>query len=65
LDADGTGFVGKGDVQTALGWNNQKLQSNATKLAFTTVQSASQALYRSATQAGTQAGTQTGTQTGT
>lgn len=25
----GTGFVGKGDVQTAFGWNNQQLQQNA------------------------------------
>src|SRR5918996_4693526 len=25
----GTGFVGKGDVQTAFGWNNKQLQNNA------------------------------------
>lgn len=25
----GTGFVGKGDVQLALGWNNAQLQSNS------------------------------------
>lgn len=25
--SNGTGFVGKGDVQTAFGWNNQKAQS--------------------------------------
>ena len=30
----GVGFVGKGDVQTALSWNNQALQDNADKLAF-------------------------------
>lgn len=32
---DGTGFVGKGDVQTALGWNNAELQKNAENLKFT------------------------------
>ncbi|MCE7791523.1 hypothetical protein K8O68_03670 [Salipaludibacillus sp. CUR1] len=31
----GTGFVGKGDVQTALGFNNAQLQSNAGTLEFT------------------------------
>lgn len=25
--ATGTGFIGKGDVQTALGWNNKALQT--------------------------------------
>jgi hypothetical protein len=30
----GTGFVGKGDVQTAYGWNNQTLQANAGGLTF-------------------------------
>src|SRR5215204_1584872 len=33
----GTGFVGKGDVQTALGWNNKQLQDNAGSLQFTFV----------------------------
>lgn len=28
--ATGTGFVGKGDVQSAFGWNNKQLQNNAT-----------------------------------
>lgn len=32
--ANGTGFVGKGDVQTAFGWNNAQLQNNARGLAF-------------------------------
>jgi hypothetical protein len=32
----GTGFVGKGDVQLALGWNNKQLQEGATSLTFTT-----------------------------
>jgi hypothetical protein len=31
----GTGFVGKGDVQTALGYNNKQLQDNANSLEFT------------------------------
>jgi len=31
----GAGFVGKGDVQLALGFNNKQLQDNAASLAFT------------------------------
>ncbi|MFC4426185.1 hypothetical protein [Deinococcus navajonensis] len=31
----GTGFVGKGDVQLAFGWNNQALQKNASGVTFT------------------------------
>ncbi|CAM3854092.1 hypothetical protein [Mesobacillus thioparans] len=31
----GTGFVGKGDVQQALGWNNAELQKQAKNLVFT------------------------------
>jgi hypothetical protein len=30
----GVGFVGKGDVQAALGWNNKQLQDNADDLEF-------------------------------
>ena len=30
----GIGFAGKGDVQTALGWNNQQLQQNADQVQF-------------------------------
>jgi hypothetical protein len=33
--ATGTGFVGKGDVQLALGYNNKQLQDNADSLVFT------------------------------
>lgn len=33
--ATGTGFVGKGDVQLALNWNNKQLQDGASSLAFT------------------------------
>ncbi len=32
--ATGTGFVGKGDVQLAFGWNNAVLQTNALLLTF-------------------------------
>lgn len=35
----GTGFVGKGDVQLAFGWNNKQLQDNATFVTFSTEQS--------------------------
>jgi hypothetical protein len=36
FDADtGEGYVGKGDVQTAYGWNNKQLQDNAEGLTFT------------------------------
>jgi hypothetical protein len=31
----GTGFVGKGDVQTAFGWNNAQLQANGAGISFT------------------------------
>jgi hypothetical protein len=31
----GAGFVGKGDVQTAFGWNNATLQKNAGSVTFT------------------------------
>lgn len=34
LHPDGTGFVGKGDVQLALGYNNKQLQDNASSLIF-------------------------------
>jgi hypothetical protein len=32
--ATGTGFIGKGDVQLALGYNNAELQANADSLVF-------------------------------
>jgi hypothetical protein len=35
LNADGTGFVGKGEAQTVLGWNNKQLQDNASSVVFT------------------------------
>lgn len=33
----GTGFVGKGDVQLAFGWNNSQLQTQAGGVSFATV----------------------------
>jgi len=33
--ATGTGFVGKGDVQSAFGWNNAALQQNINGISFT------------------------------
>ncbi|MBD0349346.1 MAG: hypothetical protein ICV59_09355 [Thermoleophilia bacterium] len=32
--ATGTGFVGKGDVQTAFGWNNAQMQARHTVISF-------------------------------
>jgi hypothetical protein len=58
IDSTGRGFAGKGDVQTAFGWNNQKLQTNAGGLSFTTQQAASQALAANASQSGRQTATQ-------
>jgi hypothetical protein len=51
LNPDGTGFVGKGDVQSAFGWNNAQLQANAHLVTFSVT----------ATQARTQECTTTGT----
>jgi hypothetical protein len=67
IDAAGKGFVGKGDVQTALGLNNSALQKavDAKSLVFTAEQPTSQSLNQSVSQSGTQVGTQTGTQSGT
>ena len=61
--ATGTGFVGKGDVQTALGYNNAQLQKNASTLVFTSQQPAEQGLSQSASQSANEAGTQTVTRT--
>lgn len=33
-NGDGTWFVGKGDVQTFFGWNNQRMQANAAYIEF-------------------------------
>jgi hypothetical protein len=34
LNDDGTGWVGKGDVQTAFGWNNAAAQKNVNAVSF-------------------------------
>jgi hypothetical protein len=34
VDSQGYGFIGKGDVQKALGYNNAQMQANAEKLMF-------------------------------
>jgi hypothetical protein len=34
IDSEGKGFVGKGDIQLVMMWNNEQLQSNAGKLRF-------------------------------
>src|SRR4051794_6653668 len=64
LNTDGTGFIGKGDVQTALGYNNAQMQANAGNLKFTTSQDATQAVTQDVTQSATQTGTQSAVQYG-
>jgi len=58
------GFVGKGDVQSALGWNNAQLQSKGGpgNLSFSYSQPAAMALSQDGTESGTEAGTQSATQ---
>jgi hypothetical protein len=34
IDSEGNGFVGKGDIQAVMVWNNQQLQDNAASLRF-------------------------------
>jgi hypothetical protein len=36
--SNGTGFVGKGDVQTAYGWNNKRMQAESPSLGFFTTE---------------------------
>ncbi|MEU2611359.1 hypothetical protein ABZ570_07215 [Micromonospora sp. NPDC007271] len=63
----GVGFIGKGDVQSALGYNNAALQKavDSKSLAFTYKQPTSQSLSQDVTQVGSQIGSQIGTQSGT
>jgi hypothetical protein len=42
VDSNGTGFVGKGQVQSAFKWNNAKLQQNAGGVSFSFVQAATE-----------------------
>jgi hypothetical protein len=37
VNPDGTGFVGKGDVQLVFGWNNKGLQDNHSSVSFRAV----------------------------
>jgi hypothetical protein len=53
-DTTGTGFVGKGDVQVAFGWNNKQLQTNATGVSFSSTQGATQAVTQAASQTASQ-----------
>jgi hypothetical protein len=39
VDSNGVGFVGKGDVQLALGWSNKKIQDGANSVTFRGVSS--------------------------
>jgi hypothetical protein len=51
----GAGFVGKGEVQSAFGWNNKDMQgATATGFTFSTTQSATKALTQDASQVVTQ-----------
>jgi hypothetical protein len=60
------GFVGKGDVQTALGYSNAMLQSavNGETLAFSVQQNATQGLTQSGSQTATQSAVKGVVQTG-
>lgn len=58
LDSTGHGFVGKGDVQTVLGYNNGQMQGAAGTLAFGLSQPVKQDVTQTATQVGVQSGTQ-------
>jgi hypothetical protein len=64
VNPDGTGFVGKGEVQSAYGMNNSKLQTavdnnSAKPFTFSSVQPASQSLTMDVSQDATQVATQT------
>jgi hypothetical protein len=53
-ETTGTGFVGKGDVQVAFGWNNKQLQTNAGTVKFSFTQDATQAVTQAASQTASQ-----------
>jgi hypothetical protein len=64
-----SGFVGKGDVQTAFNMNNSVIQTtliaNPKAFTFSSTQATTQSLTQAVTESGVQSGTQTGTQSGT
>src|SRR3954470_3430068 len=66
VNPDGSGFIGKGEVQSAFGMNNGAIQriidGDVTAFTFRAVQPTTRSLIQDATQAGTQAGTQSATQ---
>src|SRR5262245_43058504 len=66
IDATGKGFIGKGDVQTVLGYNNSKLQQAVDKgeIKFTSTQAAIQAMSQQLTQDGMQSASRTDSQVG-
>ena len=61
---NGTGFIGKGEVQSAFTMNNSALQKavDANAFTFRAEQPTTQSLSQAVTQAGTQDGSQAGTQ---
>ncbi|MEV7633370.1 hypothetical protein AB0N64_13290 [Microbacterium sp. NPDC089318] len=62
VSPDGSFFVGKGEVQTVMGWNNAQLQTNALSLTFTSRSAAMQELTQSATQLAVEEVSQAGTE---
>src|SRR3954469_11148165 len=69
MDAAGKGFVGKGEVQSAFGWNNAAAQKNQSGVTFKAEQPTTQSLTQDVSQTGVehnfQMGVQSATQTGT
>jgi len=65
LNTDGSGFVGKGEVQSAFGWNNKAAQDNQSKVTFTAEQPTSQALTQAVSQTGVEHNFQLGVQSAT
>ena len=69
VDEAGKGFVGKGKVQTAFGWNNATTQKNQTGVTFSAEQPTTQSLSQDVSQTGVehnfQMGVQSATQCGT
>ena len=60
VNPDGTGFVGKGNVQTVFNWKNKQLQDNAINVKFSGAQSVTQSLSQNVSQVLTLTGVQNG-----
>jgi hypothetical protein len=56
LSPDGTGFVGKGEDQTVMGWNNEQLQDNVADAVFTLVDEVTHSVICTKDPAGTDHG---------